>query len=594
MEPLLVLAVLAGAVYLFSTEKLPVDLVALLVLASLLVLGLVTPAEALSGFSSEATITVAAMFVLSAGLQASGALHALGRLLAKVRWPWLFLLVLMLVVGPISAFVNNTAAVAVFLPIVLAAAAASRQSPSQLLIPLSYAAQMGGVCTLIGTSTNLLVNSLARDLGHPGFGLFDFAPVGLVTMGVGFVYILAFRRWLLPHHAPAQGLTDAYELGKYLTELRVMPGSRLLGRSVAEARLGEKHGVFVLELLRGEEHVWAPRAERVREGDVLLVRGDWSKLSALKDDLGLEIDPEFTLSDQSFSAGDGDGDGRAFAELMVAPNSRFVGATIASLDFHWHYNATVLAMQRRGEVLRESLKQVELQVGDILLVLAAPDEIAQLRRNPNVVVLSEREREQVSRRKVVLSLAIMAAAIGVAALGWLPIVASALLGCIALVALRVLMPEEAYGAIDWRVIMLLAGVIPLGIAMQKSGLAGVLAGGVVELIGPFGPLAVLAGIYLVTAVLTELMSNNATAVLLTPIAFSTAVSMELSPTPFIVAVLFAASTSFATPVGYQTNTMVYGPGGYRFADYLRFGIPLNLLFWVIAVLAIPVFFPFHP
>jgi len=592
MEPLLVLAVLAGAVYLFTTEKLPVDLVALLVLASLLVLGLVTPAEALSGFSSEATITVAAMFVLSAGLQASGALHSLGRLLAKVRWPWLFLLVLMLVVGPISAFVNNTAAVAVFLPIVLAAAAASRQSPSQLLIPLSYAAQMGGVCTLIGTSTNLLVNSLARDLGHPGFGLFDFAPVGLVTMGVGFAYLLLVRRWLLPHHAPAQGLTDAYELGKYLTELRVMPGSRLLGRSVAEAGLGEKHGVYVLELLRGEEHVWAPRAERVREGDVLLVRGDWAKLSALKDELGLEIDPEFTLSDQSFSAGDGDG--RAFAELMVAPNSRFVGATIASLDFHWHYNATVLAMQRRGEVLRESLKQVELQVGDILLVLAASEEIAQLRRNPNVVVLSEREREQVSRRKVVLSLAIMIAAIGVAALGWLPIVASALLGCIALVALRVLMPEEAYAAIDWRVIMLLAGVIPLGIAMQKSGLAGVLAGGVVDVIGPFGPLAVLAGIYLVTAVLTELMSNNATAVLLTPIAFSTAVSMELSPTPFIVAVLFAASTSFATPVGYQTNTMVYGPGGYRFADYLRIGIPLNLLFWVIAVLVIPVFFPFHP
>ncbi len=592
MEPLLVLAVLAGAVYLFTTEKLPVDLVALLVLASLLVLGLVTPSEALSGFSSEATITVAAMFVLSAGLQASGALHSLGRLLAKVRWPWLFLLVLMGVVGPISAFVNNTAAVAVFLPIVLAAAAASKQSPSQLLIPLSYAAQMGGVCTLIGTSTNLLVNSLARDLGHPGFGLFDFAPVGLITMAVGFAYILLVRRWLLPHHAPAQGLTDAYDLGKYLTELRVMPGSRLLGRSVAEAGLGEKHGVYVLELMRGEEHVWAPRAERVREGDVLLVRGDWSKLSALKDELGLEIDPEFTLSDQTFNAGDGDG--RAFAELMVAPNSRFIGATISSLDFHWHYNATVVAMQRRGEVLRESLKQVTLQVGDILLVLADPAEVAALRRNPNVVVLSEREREQVSRRKVVLSLAIMGAAIGAAALGWLPIVASALLGCIALVALRVLMPEEAYAAIDWRVIMLLAGVIPLGIAMQKSGLATVLAGGVVDVIGPYGPLAVLAGLYLVTAVLTEMMSNNATAVLLTPIAFSTAVSMELDPTPFIVAVLFAASTSFATPVGYQTNTMVYGPGGYRFADYLRIGIPLNLLFWVIAVLAIPVFFPFQP
>ena len=251
LEALLTLAVLAGAVVLFMTEKLPVDVVAMLVLASLLVLGLVSPAEALSGFSSEATITVAAMFVLSAGLAHTGALLPIGRMFGRIKRPWLFLVVLMLVIGPISAFVNNTAAVAVFLPMVLAATAANRMSPSQLLIPLSYAAQMGGVCTLIGTSTNLLVNSMARDLGHPGFGLFDFAPLGLIVMGVGFVYMLVFRRWLLPHHPPS-ALTETYELGKYITELRVMEKSPLIGKSVSQAQLAEKHSVYVLELLRGE------------------------------------------------------------------------------------------------------------------------------------------------------------------------------------------------------------------------------------------------------------------------------------------------------------------------------------------------------
>lgn len=590
MDALLTLLVLVGAVALFVTEKLPVDVVAMLVLASLLVLGLVTPAEALSGFSSEATITVAAMFVLSAGLAHTGALSALGRLFGRVRHPWLFMVLLMLVIGPISAFVNNTAAVAVFLPLVLAATAANRQSPSQVLIPLSYAAQMGGVCTLIGTSTNLLVNSLAKDLGHPGFGLFDFAPVGMITMGVGFVYLLLMRRWLLPHHPPA-ALTEAYDLGKYITELRVMPDSPLIGKSVAQAQLAERHGVYVLELLRGEEKHWSPRAETLREGDVLLVRGNWDKLKALKEGSKLEIAPEFNLSDRQFSGEDGE-QAQVLVEVMIAPVSRLAGQTLAELDFQWAYNATVLALHRRGEVLREKIKDVVLTVGDVMLVLCPRSELDVLRGNQNLVVLNERGETGKPRSKALLAIAIMAAAITVAALGWLPIVASSILGGIALVATRCIGNDQAYEAVDWRVIVLLAGVLPLGVAMQKTGLAQGIADFAVHWVGGFGPLAVLAAVYLTTALLTELMSNNAAAVLITPIAYTTAQSLGVDPTPFLVAVLFAASTSFATPVGYQTNTMVYNAGNYRFTDFMKMGIPLNLLFWGLAVWLIPMYFPF--
>lgn len=590
MDAILTLLVLVGAVTLFVTEKLPVDVVAMLVLASLLVLGLVTPVEALSGFSSEATITVAAMFVLSAGLAHTGALASLARLFGRVKNGFLFMLLLMLVVGPISAFVNNTAAVAVLLPLVLAASTANKQSPSQILIPMSYAAQMGGVCTLIGTSTNLLVNSMAKDLGHPGFGLFDFAPVGLITMAVGFVYLLVMRRWLLPKHPPA-AITEAYELGKYITELRVLADSPLIGKSVVQAQLGEKHSVYVLELIRGEEKHWSPRGEELREGDVLLVRGNLEKIKSLKDSSKLDFEPEFKLQDSKFSGEDGDR-AQVLVEVMVAPGARLVDHTLEELDFKWTYNATVLAVHRRGEVLREKIKDVNLNVGDVLLLMCPKAELDVLRANHNLIVLNERGEASLPKRKAWLAIGILATAITVAALGWLPIVASAILGGIALVATRCIGNDQAYQAIDWRVIVLLAGVLPLGIAMQKSGLAQGIADLSVDWVGGFGPLAMLAAVYLLTALLTELMSNNAAAVLITPIAFTTAISMGVSPTPFLVAVLFAASTSFATPVGYQTNTMVYNAGNYRFVDFMKMGIPLNLLFWGMAVYLIPKFFPF--
>jgi len=586
IDAILTLAVIVVAVALFISEKLPSDVVALLVLASLLVLRLVTPAEAVSGFSSPATITVAAMFVLSSGLSASGVVQAMGRLVARVRRPLPMTLLVMTLVGLLSAFINNTAAVAVFLPIVLASTAANRIPASQLLIPMSYAAQMAGVCTLVGTSTNLLVNSLAQNLGHPGFGLFEFTQLGLIMLVAGFVYLLLVQRWLLPHaHSDDPDAFD--QLGKYITELRVPPGSPLLGQTVAEAKLGDRYGVYVLELLRDDSAQALPRAEPIRADDVLIVRGDWNRISALIDENRLQTAPDFQPIEPN--AGNGH---PVIAEVMIAPGSALVGHTLMSPECHWHYRSAILAIHRRGDVLRSKLRDIRLGVGDVLLLRAPGNELPSLRRNPALLVLSAREHRVLMPRQALLSIAILASVMSVVALGWLPLVAAAILGCIALVATRCIDNNAAYESIDWRVIMLLAGVIPLGIAMQKSGLAQFIATHLLGFVGGFGPLAVLAAVYLLTAVLTELMSNNATAVLLTPIAYSTALAMDLSPTPFLIAVLFAASTSFATPIGYQTNTMVYNAGNYRFADFMKIGIPLNLLFWALAVFFIPRFFPF--
>ena len=588
-DAILTLLVLAGAIALFVSEKLPVDMVAILALSALVILGIVGPEVAISGFANEATITVAAMFVLSAGLQRTGALRAIARLFARIQWPWLFGLVVMVTIAGASAFVNNTAMVAVFLPLVLAATSANGLPPSKFLIPMSYAAQMGGVSTLIGTSTNLLVNSLAKDLGVRGFTLFEFAPLGIACAVVGIVYLMTIGRWLLPANQ-STALTETYELGKYITELRVSAGSPMIGKSIADAKLGEKHGVYVMELERDGEHLsWAPRAEVLREGDVLLARGDWSRITEVRERMKLEIEPEFKLRDEQFEVGD-----RSLLEVMIAPNSRFQDETLKDLEFKWHYNATVLAIHRRGEVLREKVREVTLSTGDVLLMMVPKDDIPALRRNPNVVIVTEREDDGASRRKAPLALAIMAAAIGVAATGLLPIVIAALIGCVLMVVTRCIEPEEAYDAVDWRIIVMLAGVLPIGFALQQSGAAEFLAQHTLGRMGDLDPVLVLAGVYLLALVLSELMSNAAAAVLLVPIVVSASMSMGLSPTPFLVAVAFAASTSFSTPVGYQTNTMVYSIGDYRFTDFMRVGIPLNVIFWILGVILIPRFWPLSP
>jgi di/tricarboxylate transporter len=579
------LVVLVGAVVLFVSEKLPVDVVALLILGSLLVSGVVSPNEALSGFSSPATLTVAAMFVLSAGLQRSGTLRGVGELLARVRWPWLLGLLMMLLVAFTSAFINNTAIVAIFLPLVISAVVARGLSPSKFLIPLSFAAQFGGVCTLIGTSTNLLVDSLARQAGQPGFALFEFASLGLWFVLAGILYMLVAQRFLLPDLGIPDSAADDHR-GRYLVELRVPEKSSVIGRAGSVAIPVEAKDVFLLENFRDGRPLAQPRAETIMAGDRLLIRGDWNEVQRVRRDLQLH-------HDRVARDLDGDpGDTRVHAEVMIAPGSPLAGKSLVQLRFGHVYRVRVHGMQRSGPQPRQPLDHIPLAVGDILLVDATASALEDLRSDPGVLLIGQREQPRVDLRRALLSLLIMAGAIGVAVLGWMPIVASSLLGCAALVMLRCLRPEEAYAAIDWRVIVLLAGVLPLGIALQKSGGADWVAQHALGWLSGYGPLVMLAAIYLLTATMTEVMSNNAAAVLVVPIAISTAEAMGVDAKPFLVAVAFAASTSFATPVGYQTNTMVYTAGGYRFADFPKIGIPLNLLFWAMAVLLIPRYFPF--
>ena len=588
LDAMVVLAILIGAVALFISEKYPIDFVALLVLGTLLALGLVTPQEGISGFANPATITVGAMFILSAGLQKTGATAVVGQLMVRFgRNYFSALVVIMGTISLMSAFINNTAAVAVFIPLVMVVANRRKIAASRLLIPLSYASQFGGVCTLIGTSTNLLVSSISEQAGYGAFTMFEFSRMGLILFVAGVLFFLLFGRWLLPERQ-AQELAIAYQLGEYITELRVAENSPLIGKSVIESRLGEEHDVTVLRLLqiRVKEKVWAPLRQTLKSGDVLLVRGKISELMRLRDSARLELNVEFKLRDETLQTED-----LRLVQALVAPGSELIGKTLKELDFRNRYRALVLAIQRRGKTIRDKLNSVELGLGDALLIQAHEEQIKALRNDENLIVLDEVPGVEL-RHKAPLVLAILAAVVGLAAFKVMPILVTALLGCLALVLTRCLRLEEAYNAINWQVIFLLAGILPLGLAMQTSGAAGFIAERAVGMVGGIGPVAVLAVVYLMTSVMTDTMSNNAAAVLLAPIAISTAEQVGVDPRPLLMAITFAASTGFSTPVGYQTNTMIYNPGGYKYTDFLRTGVPLSILFWILSVIFIPRFWSF--
>ncbi len=587
----LVLAIAAVALYLFFTERLRMDLVALMVLISLTLVGLVTPAEALSGLSNDATVTVAAMFILAAGLESTGALSGIGRLLSRSRSPTVFLLVLFALLALVSPFVNNTAVVAVFIPIVIGASMHIGMPPTKALIPLSYVSQMTGVCTLMGTSTNLIVNSVARDLGHPGFTLFEFLPLGVLCVVAGCVYLLTLGRWLLPAQGSSELMGSMQESGHYVTELRVHAGSVCLGQSVEEAKISSTYHVYVLELWRGTQKLWSPKTQPLEEGDILLVRGRWTRLEKLQDELRLQFHRAARSEDAAPAQGE-EPPRQVVVEVMVAPSSVLIGHRIQAVDRRLPRHSSILAMQRRGHIVRDQLDTVHLALGDILLLLMPEPELARLRSNTSIIVLSERSAPVQKGWRAPFTLAVMAAVVLSAALGLTSIAIAALAGAVAMVLTRCIDAENMYEAVDARILLLMAGLLPLGTAMSNSGAAQFIVDHTLGLAQAYGPHVMLALLYLMALVLGELMSNSAAAVLLTPIAISTARLVDADATPFLVAVAFSASTSFLTPVGYQTNTMVYSAGGYRFSDFVKVGGPLNLIFWVVGVAFIPVFWPF--
>lgn len=590
LEIAFVLAVLAGAVVLFATEKLPVDLVALMVMSALMLSGVVSPSEGIAGFSNPATVTVGAMFILSAGLSKTGALNFAGAGLVRLgrRSFWLALASMMIFVGSVSAFVNNTAAVAVFMPVMLTLARDIDVSPSKLLMPLSFASMFGGVCTLLGTSTNILVSSIAEQHGQPPFGMFEFAPLGLTFFGVGLVYMMTAGVRLIPARRGGDDLAESFGMGEYLTDIVLLPESASVGKTIEESPLVRELNVAVVEVSRGGERVGVPPPDmKLEAGDVLRVRTDVRRIRELQSRVGVRLKPGIKWREEDLES-----ESAALVEAVVALNSPLETRTLEETNFRAAFGGTVLAIRHRGQLLHENISTTPLVAGDALLIEVRRERLDQLKQSPAFLIVSEVGLPEFRRRKMLPALLIIIGVIVAAAAGLLPVVVAGIVGSLLLILTHCLTIDEAYRAVEWRIIFLLAGVLTLGVAMEKSGAARLMSDAMISGVGGWGPVAVVSGLFLLTTLLTNVMSNNATAALLTPIAVVTAESLALSPRPFLMAVTFAASLSFMTPVGYQTNTLIYGPGQYRFTDFLRVGTPLNILFWLLGTLLIPLIWAF--
>ena len=590
MSIYLTLAVVIAALVCFITEILPVDITALCVAVILIVLGLVTPDEGIAGFGNSATITVMAMFILSAGITRTGVVQIFRDLL--IEWGGKSIsrqiLVMGLLVGPISGFINNTAVVAIFLPIIEEWCKKRDVSPSKLLMPLSFVTILGGMITVIGTSTNVLASGIAKDLGYEEFSLFQFTSLGIITFFVGLAYLAFIAPRLLPNRKDRNRdrVSEDYGLEDYVTEVIVKPSSKLIGKTLRSAQLRRDFQVDVLEIIRHKERLPQPVAERiVCADDILMMRGKTEDVLKIRSEQDLDLLPEVKFNSQNLetelsSAGVG------VAEVLILSNSRLIGTTLKDIKFRQRYNLTVLAIRRGEELIRDRLSRERLRFGDLMLVRGAKQSLLGLQTTRELLVIEQKEPSAIRRNKAGIAIAIILGVILLAAFNVVPILVSALIGVVLMIITGCLQPGELYAAVRWDVIFLLAGLIPLGTAMENSGATEWLADNLLAVGGNLNGYWILLFFFVITSLLTEILSNNASVVLLIPIAVKVAESLDLNPVAMMFAVTFAASNSFMTPIGYQTNTMVYSPGGYKFGDFFRVGAPLNLIMAIVTPLLI--------
>ncbi len=582
------LGILLVAILLFATEWLPMDMVALLVLLALAITGRVSIQEALSGFANPAVITVAAMFVISAGITHTGALGKAGVLfihLAKGSENRLTAII-MVSVALASSFINNIGATAVLMPVVIDVCRRLHVSPSKMLIPLAYGSLLGGVCTLVGTPPNILMNALLQEYTGERFGLFSFTPVGLVIVTVGIGYMLLLGRRLLPVRKSGQ-LTEAYQVKEYITQAEILPDSPIAGQTIAGSSLERDFQLRVRAILRGREKIPAPRRNRkLRGGDILFLEGNPQGILKVIKAKGLELIPERDNPPPHR------GKELMVIEASLTPNSEMAGKTLRQVRFRETYGLNVLALWRQGAPVVKKVDHVVLRFGDVLLLQGDEAGIAHLGREHGFLLLGGIEPTPYRPRQAPMALLVLAGVILLTVTESLSIALAAPLGAVAMVLSGCLNMQEAYESIDWRILLLIAGTLPLGLALQNSGAASLLAQNILHLIGHWGPMAVLAVFFLLTSLLTEIMSHAAAAVLIAPVVLHAAISLQVSPRPFFMAVAVAASSCFMTPISHQSNALVMGPGGYRFSDFARTGTLLNLLVWACASLMIPLLFPF--
>lgn len=584
----IVLGIILLAVILFVWEKWSVDTVAVLVMVLFMVTGILTPSEGFAGFSNPATLTVGAMFVISAAVFKSGILNRVSIFLVRTgnRNFTLMLLATMLISGVLSAFINDTAVVALFMPVIIQVAKETNISPSKLLMPLSFGALMGGVCTLIGTSTNILVSGILEERGMTPIGMFEMTPAGLWFLGAGVVYMLVAGQFLIPKRKANVSPVDEFDMGQYLAEIRLLSDCKSIGKTIFESPLVKDLSIEILQVIRSDGRIEFPMAyTELHEGDVLKVRCDIDKVKALASREGIKVKGDISTEMESRDI--------LLYETLIAPNSPFVGRSLAEIQFKETYRgASVLAIRSRKNIIHEKLGHVKLRSGDILLIRSERSIIRRLKKNQTLLVISEFQPRQINYIRMTFTIAVVLGVMLLAAFKVMPILLSAAIGVSVLILSGTLKPEEAYKSIEWKVLFMLAGVLSMGVALEKTGAADLLSDFIINTMGDYGPQVVLSFFFALSFMLTNVMSNNATAALLAPIAIISAQSMGISTRPFLMAITFAASLSFMTPVGYQTNTMIFAPGNYKFRDFLKVGTPLNIILWILATFMLPKIYPF--
>ena len=571
-------------------EVLAPDLIFLGMLAVLIVSGVVSPEEALVGFSNPGMISVGALFVVAGALQNTGALGFVAtRIFGRIESDRRALLRMMIPIASISAFLNNTPIVAMFMPVVIDWARRYRVSPSRFLIPLSYATILGGACTLIGTSTNLVANGLMMGYGMAGMSFFELGAVGLPCAVVGLAFIALIGRNLLPDR---KDLIESLEESQreYLVEMEVASDCPLAGQQIEEAGLRHLPGLFLIRIERAEEIV-APVGpeERLKVGDRLVFTGAVSTIVDLQKIRGLVPAGDHRDGGERFL------DENNLSEAVVSEYSPLVGSTIRDANFRTRYGAAVVAVHRGGRRLSGKIGDIVLRAGDTLLLEASPGFVRAYRNSSDFYLVSEVPNSTPPRyQKAVPALLILVALVATVTTGLLPMITASLLAASAVVGLGCLSVGETRSAVDMSVLILIAAAFGVGKALEKTGAASAIATLLIEAGSRLGPVGVLAAIYLATAILTEVISNAAAVALVFPIALAAAKQFGVDARPFAIAITAAASSSFASPIGYQTNLMVYGPGGYRFSDFLKIGIPLKLLVFAVAMVSIPYAWPFRP
>ena len=587
-----ILLLLIFLIIMFVIEPIRMDIIALSIPVILVLTEFwtgVNPAEAVSGFASSATVTIGAMFVISAGVEQSGIIQSLGDKIdmwtGESDVKLLFFIILF--AGLTAGVINNTPVVALFIPLVIKLAKHKGSSPSKFLIPLSYAAMMGGLLTLIGTSTNILASDiLSRRIGE-GYSMFEFTRLGLPVLLIGAVYMLVIGRKLLPERIkPEVELTEEFALGSYLTETVIRKDSPLVGKTVGQVVEIIDYDLHVVQLHRGEDKFFEPLQNKILEqGDHLIVRTDPQNLLELIKAHRLKIIPQTPTREILESKQEN----QNLVEVVIPHGCTLEDQTLEDANFLRQHDSSILAIRRGEKLIHKRLENIPLQVGDVLLLTAGKKAVDRLRKSGDFIVSNKIGDEDYRPSKTITSLAILAGVIALAACNIVPIVISSLAGAIAMIATGCLKPAELPQAVNWSVIFLLAGLIPLGVAMENTGAAKFIADQILVLEGAISPLLFLMIFYLITVIFANLIGNNASVILMLPIALDAAGQLGLNLRAFALAVTFAASSAFLTPMSYQTNMMVYGPGGYEFQDFFWTGLPLQIVLIVVVPLLITLF-----